>query len=542
MNIVKLQDDLKNVPDNTLVGYVQNPSGQVPSYLALSELQRRKKMREQATGAQAQGQSQMPSVAEQLVAEAAPQPGIAGIPVTNIGNEEAYAAGGIVAFEEGGNVQGYNEGKKVMRTRNRFLNADELRQLTAGPDFTLYPYDESARYLHPELSEETMRLVLPQMPVVGDYPQLKKPVEKPDWYTQGVPKADVADWYVQRPTEKPIMGKEVMPQAAPKAPIDAILNKQNTNLAAPDTGSQGGISSAGPRPPAVPSVVAGSAGLQGLVAPKMEYTPIPEADRTPLVDARGEMDKYMGLIGEDPYAAKAAERISKMEQANELYKQQFPWMALAEAGFGMAAGRSPFALQNIAEGGQRGVTALARGRKDVQEQEEKIFNAESKVAEAKRAVQLSAAKFGLESEQTAKANRRLEDAEERKAQREIEYRNKAFEVDIEKLKVTERNATIRANAALAAADKRAKTEDQKLEIASLRSAISSAQANAVSARKAYSDAVKTMNPTEIASAKEDLTAALQSLQYYQNLAEGNLGGSGYKPTASQEAAFKKYAK
>ena len=45
MNIIKIQDQLKSVPDNTLVGYVQNPTGQVPTYLALSELQRRKEMR-----------------------------------------------------------------------------------------------------------------------------------------------------------------------------------------------------------------------------------------------------------------------------------------------------------------------------------------------------------------------------------------------------------------------------------------------------------------------------------------------------------------
>jgi hypothetical protein len=37
MNIIKLQDELRSVPDNALIGYVQNPTGNVPSYLALSE-------------------------------------------------------------------------------------------------------------------------------------------------------------------------------------------------------------------------------------------------------------------------------------------------------------------------------------------------------------------------------------------------------------------------------------------------------------------------------------------------------------------------
>ena len=42
MNIIKLQDELRSVPDNALVGYVQNPTSNVPSYLALTELNRRK--------------------------------------------------------------------------------------------------------------------------------------------------------------------------------------------------------------------------------------------------------------------------------------------------------------------------------------------------------------------------------------------------------------------------------------------------------------------------------------------------------------------
>ena len=45
MNIIKLQDMLRGVPDDALISYVQKPQGEVPSYLALSELQRRKDTR-----------------------------------------------------------------------------------------------------------------------------------------------------------------------------------------------------------------------------------------------------------------------------------------------------------------------------------------------------------------------------------------------------------------------------------------------------------------------------------------------------------------
>jgi hypothetical protein len=70
MNIIKLQDELRGVPDNALIGYVQNPTGHVPSYLALSELQRRKDMRSKYESQQAPESS----VADDLEQEAAPQP------------------------------------------------------------------------------------------------------------------------------------------------------------------------------------------------------------------------------------------------------------------------------------------------------------------------------------------------------------------------------------------------------------------------------------------------------------------------------------
>ena len=127
MNIIQIQDRLKGLPEDALVNYVEQPMGEVPIYLALGELQRRKEMKERFQASQAD----KPSVAEQLVAEAkpmqmglgamapqqmmpgsegvgAPQPapemdprqlaasGIAANPVSNVGSPVMMAAGGIV--------------------------------------------------------------------------------------------------------------------------------------------------------------------------------------------------------------------------------------------------------------------------------------------------------------------------------------------------------------------------------------------------------------------------------------------------------------
>lgn len=134
MNIIQLQDRLKGMPDEAIIQYVQNPTGEVPTYLALGELQRRKSMRDKYEAMR----EPAPSVAEQIVEESMPQglgalgegamqgmavgqgltsmpseapmptpdqlasSGLGALPANNIGQN--YAGGGIVAFEEGGDV------------------------------------------------------------------------------------------------------------------------------------------------------------------------------------------------------------------------------------------------------------------------------------------------------------------------------------------------------------------------------------------------------------------------------------------------------
>ena len=114
MNIIQIQNDLKNVSDQSLINYVQNPSAQVPSFLALGELNRRKEMRAdyaknnppKSTVAQDLEQSSAPQglamLAKTPVAHNAPPPsqGVADLPTGDMFNEASYATGGIVAFAD----------------------------------------------------------------------------------------------------------------------------------------------------------------------------------------------------------------------------------------------------------------------------------------------------------------------------------------------------------------------------------------------------------------------------------------------------------
>jgi len=66
-NMLQLQDDLKNFSEQQLVREMQMPSGQVPQFLILTELGRRKRMKDDFTRQQA---ANTPTVAEETVAAA----------------------------------------------------------------------------------------------------------------------------------------------------------------------------------------------------------------------------------------------------------------------------------------------------------------------------------------------------------------------------------------------------------------------------------------------------------------------------------------
>ena len=77
MNIIELQDRLKDLPDRALMQEMQMPTGNMPQFLVLSELTRRRRMRDEYNRQMA---ADMPTVAEEVMTAAgAPQGGITAI-------------------------------------------------------------------------------------------------------------------------------------------------------------------------------------------------------------------------------------------------------------------------------------------------------------------------------------------------------------------------------------------------------------------------------------------------------------------------------
>ena len=69
-NILQMQEILKGIPDNKLMEEMQQPSGSAPSFLVMTELERRKKVRDEYQGRMQQEQT---TVAEDIVAPQLPQ-------------------------------------------------------------------------------------------------------------------------------------------------------------------------------------------------------------------------------------------------------------------------------------------------------------------------------------------------------------------------------------------------------------------------------------------------------------------------------------
>lgn len=91
MNIVQMQDSLKDLSDQQLLQTMQ--AGSAPHYLVLAEMQRRKKSRQESAQQQQQPQG---TVADEIMS------GIAAAPAPNM---QRFSAGGVVPFNQGGSTR-----------------------------------------------------------------------------------------------------------------------------------------------------------------------------------------------------------------------------------------------------------------------------------------------------------------------------------------------------------------------------------------------------------------------------------------------------
>ena len=368
MNIIKLQDMLRGVEDNALINYVQNPTGQVPSYLALSELQRRKEVRDTYQAAK----PEQKSVAEDLTQPAQPQSGlamlagqpqmkmedqgVAGLDTGDMYQEDSFAGGGIVAFDDGGEVQRY--------ASKGLVNLAPDFSVPEKPGFMQRFFGSSSTDL---LEQERQRLLN----------KIKDPKN---------PYNDL-DYQQLQEVEAKLAGKTQPGGAMTIKEGQATQKKYEADL----------LKSKEPPPPPPPKEE----------APKQEKPFNPYAidsgyKARPETDAEEKMARFDKLYGEDPAKERLTKRLTKMEERAAREEAQSPWMAITRAGLKTLAGTSPFAAVNVGAGAVEGLESYAASQDRLAKMEDKRMDIDSRLAEAERAKKLAAVQYGVNSEEYAK--------------------------------------------------------------------------------------------------------------------------------------------
>ena len=411
MNIIQIQDRLKGMPKEAIIQYVQNPTGEVPTYLALGELERRKTMENKYAAMQ----EQPASIAEQIVQEnmpmglasmptqdvmppqsgvGAPQPqpqptpdmmassGIGALPAGNIGQN--YAGGGIVAFEEGGEVE--DDYGPILE--GALDTAGLFAGRFAGPILSgFWPSELAADENTPEFQE-----------------YLARKMEEAGYAKGGVVNYGIGGGIVDRAILAGGKGAYKYGKKGLGAAYDFIKG----NISVP--------------------VIGGGAIAYDLFddSDKEEERNIRKAAENKLMrdnfeefkrlqDARLAKEKtepvakektmadygkeFKDMMGTDEYRAKMNERMAKMDEKVAEREAKAPWFAVMEAGLAMAAESSPFALQNIAAGATRGVSSYADSVEALQTLEEKRLALLDDMAKADRAEKMAAIEYGMNSKQ-----------------------------------------------------------------------------------------------------------------------------------------------
>jgi hypothetical protein len=412
MNIIKLQNMLRGVPDDALINYVQNPQGEVPSYLALSELQRRKDTRakyqtEQAPESSvaedlgqeaAQNQSGLAMLAGQPPQDMAEQ-GVAGLDTGDMYQEDSFASGGIVAFDG-------RQGSYVSSAPRPSYEGPATSAIGRGFDYItgglkgyvnkksqLMDIQRQIESLQPNLFESlTPSELSTRKSQIAELKSQQDAIRNPSSGYVYKPDEKAVD-----PTMKSYVEQEAMRIKEGKGKGLNFLTEEEKAQMLKDQAAKN-----------KPADTKGNAPAQQPAESDEDYL-------------RRRMALYKEFMGPNEDRTKLQEKIDAMEKRAARQEEMAPWMALTEAGFKTMAGTSPFALANIGAGAEAGVKSYGAAQDKMAALEEKRYTLMNEAAKADRAEKQAIAKFGFESEE-AKMNR---DQKERLGQAELEVRREA---------------------------------------------------------------------------------------------------------------------
>jgi len=356
MNIIEIQNKLKGLPDNALMQALQTPNPAAPSFLVLTELQRRKDMRNEYDAQKAAAQKPLvDQLPQEMMAAQMPAAGIGTIPPQQGMPADAYAqdevnmaSGGVVGYADEGLVRGPHD-----------LNPEGWKGYGA---YTSSGSDSG------------------YIPILGD---IFKAVDSASDWVRDKFAGPTSEQDMRRQGESNLQKTyDMITQRVPTPLWTGQLNKEQTpeTKAALEAGRKefGVPATSVPKTPAAaPKSATSKAGAAGAgigAAPK-----VPEPDT--LENYFKQAEKLRGPSAVDAMKSEIMDQYGNIDKR----LQQDKYMALAQAGFAMAASQNPSFFGSMGEGAKVGVGALVASQDAAQKAKQGLLSSRIAMAQAEDA-------------------------------------------------------------------------------------------------------------------------------------------------------------
>jgi hypothetical protein len=371
MNLIEISEQLKDVPDQYLMKEVQAPTGAYPAYLVVSEMTRRKRMRQSAMKerpettvaqdlTQPSREEMMAAVAKmqqaqqaQLMAQPVAQPMSQPAPSLNAGlmatpqaaqelsAQDAMAAmqGGVPSFKQGGHV----DENGVIRAFNGLPEEYEFGSYTTPDEIRAY------QPLFPSIGSGNVDYKLEQLGYTKQQIAALDPASK-RFITERAG-SSVAPSVAPQTAQAPQSATTINMPAPPKAPQSAPLSVSSPYMTQMQQvfGDMRAM-----KQPSQEEL----AGLRAARAAEYEKA-VPDRT-TPMIE------KILAQQGKDIEGRRGS-------NINE---------ALVQAGLGMLSSKSPSFFRAAGEGGTAGLNAYRQGTKDIRDSERLMANSQIELAKA----------------------------------------------------------------------------------------------------------------------------------------------------------------
>lgn len=447
MNIAAIASQLSRLPDQALVQEMRAPSGAIPQFLIMTELQRRQEMRRGASP----GMPQQTTVAQDIMSgtdgtRVSANGGLGTLPVSTPRQVPGMASGGRVSFTDARDAMANinNEDPDARSAAADYLAALQTRFVgpspswmppsvpaamadgvaSVGATFT-DPKDAMANInsQNPVLRAAAARFLASQQGQYNPAPQEGAPLPE----GSGAPEPDMSwrkrgDWF----PGQSIISSLFSPHAGPMPGMAYHPGASGASAPSPesDGGSpisleswkpDGGMSywpertpenpgafpdlpeSAAENPRQAPARTSGVAGLARSSSSANTATPSAAASSggTSFDEMIGNTKKFLdsGLFPDTVGGLKGL--IAQRQGQLDSLQASDPWLALASAGFKMASGTSPYFAENVGPAGQQLASDLREQKIDSLTRQLQLDGLSEKVAEAEATRRVNAANASM---------------------------------------------------------------------------------------------------------------------------------------------------